>query len=167
MNISAYIGNTGNPNTPVNGSTYAGSAETQTLSNVSIPISGWSNSSSIIGSFAGVPAVPGYEGKVDTFSVSYGTTNATTVCSASPCSYLDQIGTAVTSVTRSSAGSYSLNTVKTYVKLKCTASVHQNGTSYASMVGGSCSNCSAIAISTGTGTSSVDTTGTVSCQGTY
>ena len=98
----------------------------------------------------GVPTVPGATGGIDTFSVSYGTTNATTVCSASPCSYLDQIGGAVTSVTRAGVGNYTLNTVKTYSKLKCTMSAANAAQYLAGNVNpGSCSNCSSIAFSTG------------------
>jgi S-adenosylmethionine hydrolase len=119
-----------------------------------------------VASSIGVPTVPGLTTEaVDTFSVSYGTTNATTVCSASPCSYLDQIGNAVSSITRTGTGQYSLNTVKTYSKLKCTG-----GASDVNAMGKiACSNCSSVSfltIATPT-TALVDTYGTILCQGTY
>lgn len=101
---------------------------------------------------------------VETFSVSYGTTNATTVCSASPCSYLDQIGNAVTSITRTSQGLYSLNTSKAYSKLKCTI----NARSSILLVAGSvrCENCSSVQLVTdNTSGSSADSYGTILCQG--
>ena len=141
------------------------SSSTTTTFNIRIPISGWSNSNVIVGSFENVPTVPGAGARIDTFSVSFGTTNATTACSASPCSYLDQIGSAVTSITRSGAGLYSLNTSKTYTKLKCTAN-----TSNVLLAGAiACNNCSAVAVNN---ISSVTTTytdgyGTILCQGSY
>lgn len=134
-----------------------------------IPIAGWSNSSTIVGTFAGTPKVPGLDGNVDTFSVSFGTTNATTVCSASPCSYLDQIGTAVSSITRSTAGVYSLNVARTYAKLKCQVSGWIAGVG-GTMTDGtmSCPNCATLAFNTRSDTNtSSDTYGTLMCQGSY
>ena len=113
-----------------------------------------------------VPRVPG-GGSIDTFSVSYGTTNSTTVCSASPCTYLDQIGTAVTSITRSGTGAYSLNTSRTYLKLKCKGNAGTSSLYY--IVSGplSCANCNALSFFTGAGVSAADTFGELMCQGTY
>jgi hypothetical protein len=122
----------------------------------------------------GVPTVPGIVGvgtgeRIDTFSVSYGTTNATTVCSASPCSYLDQIGTAVTSVTRASAGDYTLNLSKTYTKLKCSwASSVKNSTNTRLGGGFQCSACSTLNFDTvSSAFTQTDSAGTIQCQGTY
>lgn len=130
-----------------------------------VPISGWSNANSIIGSFAGVPAVPGYQGKVDTFSVSYGTGVATTVCSASPCSYLDQIGNAVSSMTRVGTGDYSLNLSKTYIRLKCDPSIQIAGLPRQVQ----CNNCNSVQVraSNTADTVFIDTAGTLMCQGTF
>lgn len=147
-----------------NGNTLMSSGQTMSFKS-RVPISGWSNSGVIVGSFENVPTVPGAGARIDIFSVSFGTTNATTACSASPCSYLDQIGSAVTSITRSGAGLYSLNTSKTYTKLKCTAN-----TSNVLLAGAiACNNCSAVAVNN---VSSVTTTytdgyGTILCQGSY
>lgn len=109
---------------------------------------------------------PGVD-KVETFSFSYGTTNATTVCSASPCSYLDQIGNNVTSVTRSSTGLYTINFSKTFSKAKCIVSpvgqvVDNNGGQYTS-----CTNCSTLPFrSTAPATGSAgDSYGNIHCQG--
>jgi len=148
------------------GSSYVASGNTVWLS-VSIPISGWSNSNVIVGSFAGYTNVPGYQGNVDTFSVSYGTTNATTVCSASPCSYLDQIGNAVTSVSRSSAGTYVLNTTKTYTKIKCTGSLYSPDLIVMRPVNSASSSASTfftVVPTTGVG---ADSAGTLDCIGSY
>jgi hypothetical protein len=123
----------------------------------------------------GVPTVPGVTttgtgNTIDTFSFSYGTTNATTVCSASPCSYLDQIGTAVTSVTRNSQGNYTPNFSKTYAKVKCTGFSANGGTNVAPIYAGNltCTNCNSINFSTAqSGVGVLDTYGTIVCQGAY
>ena len=135
--------------------------------NARIPIQGWTDSGVIVGSFQGYNETPGTS-RVETFSVSYGTTNATTVCSASPCSYLDQIGNAVTSVTRSTTGDYVLNTSKTYAKLKCGTSIQNNALDFAESSPIRCENCNSVAFSTfvrSTG-NKFDTYGTIMCQGT-
>lgn len=121
----------------------------------------------ITGSFSGVPTVPGLMGAVDHFSVSYGTTNATTVCSASPCSYLDQIGNAVSSVTWNSAGNYNLNFVKTYSKMKCTMNQNIASNAYGWNTPISCSNCNTVNFLTynSGGTSGQNTVGTITCDG--
>ena len=130
-----------------------------------VPIAGWENSSVIVGSFQGYNETPGTS-RVETFSVSYGTTNSTTVCSASPCSYLDQIGNAVTSVTRSGTGDYALNASKTYSKLKCgwSGTGPNQSLIYSSIA---CSSCSSVSFSTVGRASGVgeDTRGTLLCQG--
>lgn len=123
----------------------------------------------------GVPTVPGITttgtgNLIDTFSFSYGTTNATTVCSASPCSYLDQIGTAVTSVTRSGAGAYTMNLSKTYLKLKCSFTMNNGGSSSIHLAGGapSCTNCNALSFNTALENNvATDSLGTVDCKGAY
>lgn len=121
----------------------------------------------IIGTFAGVPYTPGYSGRVETFSVSYGTTNATTACTTTPCSYLDQIGTAVTSITKGITGNYTMNTAKTYAKLKCSG--WAGSTVFQLIFGAACSSCNAMAFQTGGFPSgaNLDSFGTLTCQGTY
>lgn len=102
------------------------------------------------------------------FSVSYGTTNATTVCSASPCSYLDQIGNYVTSVTRSGTGVYSLNTTKTYSKLKCTMTsqnVANSNNNQANNITPCAGSCNAIVFrTTSLGNVADDSNGTLMCD---
>jgi hypothetical protein len=124
-----------------------------------------------VASSIGVPTVPGITTEaIDTFSVSYGTTNATTNCSASPCSYLDQIGTAVTSVTRASTGLYTLNTSKTYTKLKCSSGGFLTGGTDAARFTTPlrCDSCSALAFTTANQAGTVaDTAGTILCTGSY
>ena len=125
-----------------------------------------------VASSIGVPTVPGVTTEaIDTFSVSYGTTNATTVCSASPCSYLDQIGNAVTSITRASTGSYTLNLNKTYNKLKCTSALSGAAsllvsTKISSM---SCDTCSSLSflVNRALDETDRDAYGVLNCMGTY
>lgn len=74
--------------------------------NARIPISGWTNSNLIIGSFLEVQTAPGISKPKSCTITNAGATN-TTICSASPCTeYNDTCGTA-SACTRSSAGSYS------------------------------------------------------------
>ena len=102
-----------------------------------------------VASSIGVPTVPGVTtSAIDTFSFNFGTTNATTNCTVSPCSYLDQIGSAIISVTRSSTGQYTMNTSKTYSKLKCTDNLLAAGTSFAKAYELYCTNCSSISFAT-------------------
>lgn len=127
-----------------------------------VPIQGWEDSSVIVGSFQGYNETPGTS-RVETFSFSYGTTNATTVCSASPCSYLDQIGNNVTSVTRNSVGSYTANLSKTYSKVKC--NINARSAAYLTTSPVRCENCSSISFGTdNTGGSVTDSYGTLHCQ---
>jgi len=65
--------------------------------------------------------------KVVNFSLSYGTTNLSTPCSASPC-LIDQVGSVVSSVTRTSTGSYTVNFVNSMDKVHC---AYGSGTSSA------------------------------------
>jgi len=134
-----------------------------------VPISGWFDYGVIVGSFAGVPSVPGGSGSIDTFSASYGAT-ATTACTAAStaCAYLNQIGTIVTNITRgASAGIYTMNLGKTYAKLKCTATV-ANGTSSRQARDMRCDSCSSLVFNTqDSASTAADTQGTLICQGTY
>lgn len=123
----------------------------------------------IVGSFSGVPSVPGYEGKVDTFKFSYGTTAATTVCSANPCSYLDQLGTGgVTSVARGVGGNYTPTFGKTYAKLKCVGGA-TGGVLSSTVSPINCTNCNSSTFVTYNSTTGAaqDTYGTLDCTGTY
>lgn len=134
-----------------------------------LTIAEWNQSNIVVGSFQGVPVVPGATTeRIDTFSVSYGTTNSTTFCSASPCSYLDQIGVgAVSSITRSSAGIYTINTSRTYTKLKCFG--NSIGSNYTVTSPIECTSCSSRTFNTViTPTAALtDTYGTLHCQGSY
>lgn len=121
-----------------------------------------------VASSIGVPTVPGVTTEaIDTFSVSYGTTNLTTVCSGTPC-FIDQIGTAVSSISRAGTGSYSLNLGKTYTKLRCTAnsSVATSNLGITDPI--TCNSCSTMGfITRNSAGGGVDTIGTISCQGLY
>jgi len=117
-------------------------------------------------SILGAAVVPGIaSGNVDTFSVSFGTTNGGTACTASPCSYLDQIGTAVSSITRSGSGAYSLNTARTYTKLKCQGTGVGSELSYM-LINGAGSNAFSFASWNSTG-GQIDSYMTIDCTGTY
>jgi len=167
LNFAGQLGNTAiNPNTPLAGSSLWSNGDVISVPELAIPIQGWQDSSVIVGSFQGYNETPGTS-RVETFSFSYGTTNANTSCTASPCSYLDQIGNNVTSVTRSTAGSYTANFSKTFSKLKCSATVIQNGVAnaYASSQG-TCSSCSNLSFfTTSSAGTQQDTSGTLLCQG--
>ena len=133
-----------------------------------LPVQGWASSPFIVGSFQGYNYTAGVN-NVDSFSVSYGTTNATTACSASPCSYLDQIGNAVTSITRSGAGSYTLNTSRTYSKIKCTyacAISGGNGCTVPSIYGENTNAVSFVTVAANTGSAS-NSYGNLDCKGSY
>jgi len=138
-----------------------------------VPIAGWSNSAQIVGSFAGVPTVPSYNGAIDTFSFTFGTTNGTTACSASPCSYLDQIGSQVSSITRSATGNYTINFARTYTKLKCPSVTVQRGAANAAIQESAsaltCSSCNSLSLNAEIPSSGAyaDVFGTIQCQGTY
>lgn len=161
------VGAANNPATAVNGNNLTLGDVVQINGELSINIAGWSNLSDILGLFSGVPAVPGQSGNVDTFTVSFGTTNATTVCSASPCSFLDQIGTAVSSITRSGAGSYVLNTARTYIKIKCSWSVQTPDIITSRPVNSSNTNAAGFSSETPSTGLGADSAGTLTCQGTY
>lgn len=114
------------------------------------------------------PVTPGASNQVEVFSFNFGTTDATTACSATPCSYLDQIGNAVTSVTRGSAGAYTLNTVKTYVKLRCAPLLTSWGAQNRISTGVSCDNCAGGAFFTyNTSISAADAYGGMNCIGSF
>jgi hypothetical protein len=135
-----------------------------------VPIQGWTNSNLIVASLAGTPNVPGLTTAIDTFSVSYGTTNSSTNCSASPCSFLDQIGTAVVSITRSGTGTYTLNTSRTYSKLKCLggfSNTAQAGLTMSQTSPMSCANCNSLTFATGNTVALFDSFGILDCKGSY
>ena len=102
----------------------------------------------------------------------FGTTTATIDCTASPCSYLDQIGSAVTSVTRTSTGAYTVNFARTYTKAKCMFSTYSNGSNRQTANNSSmmCASCSSLSVSieqSPGGIGALDSHGVVSCQGSY
>lgn len=100
------------------------------------------------------------------FSFSYGTTDATTVCSASPCTYLNQDGQTVTSVTLGLPGTYTANLSRTFSSIKC-----HGGASQAAAVAilppiraeaSATVGFSSVAVD---GTTSVNSYGTIHCEG--
>ncbi len=142
---------------------------------VDAPISGWSNASQIVGSFAGYAKVPGASTSnnpnIDHIRANYGTSNATTSCTASPCSYLDQVGSgAISSVTRGSTGNYTPNFARTYSKLKCIFNGYSQavGQYIAGIPPVSCANCNSLSFTTvNLGAAAVDTYGIIDCIGEY
>lgn len=116
----------------------------------------------------GVPVVPGGE-RVDTFSVSYYTTNATTSCTASTTCTIDQVGTGgVTSIVQGTAGAFTINLPKTYSKFKCTANAGGavNSTTVSPI---QCSSCASTTFSTYNSTTGAGQAsyGTLDCKGQY
>ena len=162
LTFSGYLVSASDGITKQNGNVNFPDAATYSFVSGPIQISGWTNSNLIVASLAGTPNVPGLTTAVDTFSVSYGTTNTATACSGSPC-FIDQIGTAVSSVTRSGAGQYTLNTARSYAKLACTGSAPSR--MHGRIV---CSNCSGGSFTTeNSGAATADAFGTLNCVGGY
>jgi len=138
-----------------------------------VPIVGWTNGSTIVGSFENVPTVPNAGARIDTFSVSYGAT-ATTVCStpSAVCAYNDNIGSSASVSKTATTGQYTLSAGKTYIKLKCTLSsfgASQATVGYSTSSGLSCSNCSTLSFGTVRTTTEgyVDSFGNLDCKGLY
>jgi hypothetical protein len=77
-------------------------------------------------------------------SASVGSSSAS-VCSASPCAYVDQTGGYISSVTRSSLGNYVMNFNKTFERLKCTHS-QWGGAVAGNVLGNICNNCNSIVL---------------------
>jgi len=140
-----------------------------------VPIVGWTAAPFAIAAIAGYGQTPGVVGSanqaVDTFTVSYGTTNASTACTASPCSFLDQIGTAVTSITRTGTGAYTINLPRTYAKIKCVGNANVPGSNVGLFQNApllQCSSCSTLSFYTlNVSLAAADTNGTIICQGNY
>lgn len=134
-----------------------------------IPIQGWTNSNIILASLQGVPTTPGSTKKMDFIAWNFGTTNATTDCTASPCSYIDLLGTGgLSSQTRSSTGAYLANFPVTYSKLKCTFTGWNGGSNVLAFLGNTpvqCTNCNSIAINIEKSGSATDAHGLVTCWG--
>jgi hypothetical protein len=92
-----------------------------------------------------------------------------TPCTGTPC-FLDQIGTEVSSVTRSATGTYTFNFSRTYTKLKCIIKASSSG---ATSLGTApnllqCSSCSSLATVTTQVPSAgalADSIGVVICHG--
>lgn len=143
--------------------------------NIMVPITGWKTAPFAIAAIAGYGQTPGVVGSanqaVDTFTVSYGTTNASTACTASPCSFLDQIGTAVTSITRTGTGAYTINLPRTYAKIKCVGNANVPGSNVGLFQNApllQCSSCSTLSFYTlNVSLAAADTNGTIICQGNY
>lgn len=118
----------------------------------------------------GVPTVPGITtagtgNAIDTFSLSYGGATATTVCSSSPCTIYNQIGTAVSSVTFPGTGTYVLNFTKTYSAVNCVFNAQRTVFMYPATCSGS---CSSLTLSTeNSSLAGTNSYGTVYCQGKY
>ena len=96
-----------NPFTKLNGSGV--SASTELLNIVArVPIAEWTSAQSVPVLVGGVST--SYNGPVRVESACFGTTNCNTVCSASPC-FVSQDGNWISSITRASAGTYTVNFV--------------------------------------------------------
>lgn len=125
----------------------------------------------VVSPLQGYVKVPGAESlNVESFKVSYGAA-ATTICSVNgACAYKDELGTsgtlAVTNITRTSTGGYTLNTAKTYSRLKCTATVSNPGV-FLQARGGSCTSCSSLSFISGYDVTAYDSYGTLDCTGVY
>lgn len=153
--------------TPANGSSTFFNSQPTTI-NFEVPISGWSGSNVIVGSFQGYNYTPNVD-RVDSFSVAYGTTNVSTSCTGTPC-FIQQIGNLVSSLTRASTGTYTMNLSKTYSNLICSLTPIQNTANNVAIRAAplACTNCNSISFTTGVqGSANFDTSGTLHCQGQY
>jgi hypothetical protein len=135
--------------------------------NYKVPCVGWSNASQIVGSFAGYANVPGYQGNIDTFSVSYGAGTSSTSCAASTtCTLYNQIGTSISSIVQAGAGVMTTNFSKTYTKLNCTGSAL--GAADVIIDPATCSNCNSLSwIARNTVAGGAISYGTLNCMGTF
>jgi hypothetical protein len=131
-----------------------------------------------VASSIGVPTVPGLAGTglaVDTSSISFGATSSTACSAASTtCAYNDAVGsTSAASVKRgASGGSYTIESSKTYAKLKCQFAGFIPAVGPAVLSGNSTIGCSATASCAFTTVrpdlaTATDSFGTISCIGTY
>lgn len=124
----------------------------------------------IVGSFQGYNETPGTS-RVETFSFRFGTTNATTNCTASPCSFLSQAGSAISNVTRPSANNYTFNFNKTYSKVWCTGNGYSGGGGSVVYSSGAsalyCESCSSMSVVSTlvANDAGADSYGTIHCQG--
>lgn len=144
------------------------SSSTTSIFNIRIPISGWSNSNVIVGSFENVPTVPGAGARIDVFSVAYGDALNTACTSANGvvCPYIKTIGAGASITHGATAGAYNLIAPRTYIELQCLSGTEINNHVSASM---SCSNCNghAFAVTNALTANGTNAYGNVSCIGTY
>lgn len=134
----------------------------------------------IVGSFQGYNETPGTS-RVETFSVSYGDSALTNVCTGAGNCYMSQLnqnaGTsdqsgAVKKIEWLSTASYQITFNKTYSRVSCFGSAG-SGTLYMVATGNpggtpgafQCDNCSTLRFITGGGGSGSDSWGTLYCQG--
>lgn len=96
-----------NPFTKLNGSGVAGNTEILNVT-ARVPIAEWTNSQPVPVFVGGVSSSQNNAVRVE--SACFGTTNCNTVCSASPC-FVSQDGNWISSITRASAGTYTVNFV--------------------------------------------------------
>jgi hypothetical protein len=134
----------------------------------SFPITGWTNPNMIVGSFAGYGKSPGVDvsstPNFDEFSVSYGAT-VNTACTTGTCAYLNQQGTAVTSIAVSGT-TYTMTTARSYANLKCTITGITSGTTRVSGFINSTTTTNTFTFATGS-TTDVTSYGNIDCRGTY
>lgn len=151
-----------------NGNDMIGNGETLSFT-ARIPIQGWVNSNIMVGSFGGYGKTPGVDvsstPNLDIFKVNYGAT-ATTNCTTGTCAYLDQQGTAVTSVSVSGT-TYTLTTARTYSKLKCSINAVQAGTATAQGLINAINNNTFTFTTITSSATAVNSYGLIDCTGTY
>lgn len=114
----------------------------------------------------GTNNTPGINGIIETFSVNYGGSPITAACTGGTCN-IDQIGNAVTSVTWTGTGAYTMAMPKTYTKLKCQGSAAVPGSALGIMNVVNCANCNSVAFSTtgSSNTTGANSIGQLTCQG--
>lgn len=127
----------------------------------------WSSQAAAAGS-GNISAV-GATGSIGFIRLAFGTSNTNSDCTGSPC-LLNQIGTDVTSMTRSGTGAYTLNFARTYTTLICTFSGFNGGSNVQAFLGNNqiiCASCNSIAFTLEKVGLATDAHGVIDCVTNY
>lgn len=141
---------------------------------IDAPISGWTNTGSITGSFSGYASIPGYSGYADIFAATISATSALTDnCTTGAC-YVFQTGTAITAATWVSTGRIDITLARTYSKIICSGSATESGSgaralkiTTASLLQGSSKSTLTIQVQNGSGDTNTAGLANIQCIGLY
>jgi len=121
----------------------------------------------IVGSFQGVPTVPGISSeRVESFVLSFGAT-ASTDCTTGTCAYVDVLGTNPGFSVSVSGTTYTMTTPRAYTKLKCGINGVDSGVGLVTgFINSAAGTSHSFQLSSGAG-SSVTAYATMNCQASY